>query len=159
MPRRPEIPKSIQVAVYRRDGWLCRHCKQPVILHVALKYIERELRKEGIAIPLAYHHPNWSRAHAPLLDQLGAVADHTTAFSAGGPTRPDNLVTSCNKCNARKSAKSLAIWSNRLKAPPVRGRYGEPQAWDGLSTLFVVLAKRHPEAMTESDKAWFRALA
>jgi 5-methylcytosine-specific restriction endonuclease McrA len=52
--------------------------------------------------PLAYHHANWSRQGAPLLDLLGAVIDHIEAFSTGGASDIENLATACNKCNGRK---------------------------------------------------------
>ena len=45
-----------------------------------------------------------------------------------------------------------------MKEPrrPVRGKYGEPQLWDGLSVLFVVLARRYPAALTATDERGFR---
>jgi hypothetical protein len=78
---RPPLSKSLQVAVYRRDGWLCCWCKRPVIFAPAMKYLQREVRKTDADTPFAYHHANWSRQGAPLLDLLGAVIDHIEAFS------------------------------------------------------------------------------
>jgi 5-methylcytosine-specific restriction endonuclease McrA len=153
-----QAPKPTQVAVFRRDAWLCRWCNRPVIFPPAMKYLVVELQASGNATPLAYYHPNWTRAHAPLLDELGAVVDHVEAFSGGGPTEIANLATACNKCNARKSAATLADWARRPRHKPVRGRYGEPQQWDGLSSFFVLLAGRHGNAQNATDKAWLRAL-
>jgi len=32
VPKRAAIPKSLQVQVYRRDGWMCRWCGRLVAL-------------------------------------------------------------------------------------------------------------------------------
>jgi hypothetical protein len=74
----------ILAGIFRRDGWLCRWCGKPVIFGPAMKSLEREIRKAGMATPLAYYHARWTRDGAPLLDHLGAVLDHVEAFSTGG---------------------------------------------------------------------------
>ena len=51
------------------------------------------------------------------------------------------------------------VWLKRDKRNPVKGKYGEPTDWDGLSSLFVVLAARLPEALTQNDRAWLKSLA
>jgi 5-methylcytosine-specific restriction endonuclease McrA len=124
-----------------------------------MKYIEREVRKAGNSKALAYYHARWTRDGAPLLDLLGAVVDHVEAFAGGGSNAIGNLASACNKCNGRKSAAAVAEWDKRAKERPVKGKYGEPQNWDGLSILFVLLAGRHADALTASEKAWLRALA
>ena len=50
-------------------------------------------------------------------------------------------------------------WSKRPKHKPVKGKYGEPQHWDGFSTLFVVLAQRNPVGLTASEKAWLKVFS
>jgi len=90
-----------------------------------MRLLERELIKAGRVEPLSYYHLHWTRANAPLLDDLGAVIDHVEAHSAGGPTTEDNLVTACNKCNGRKSSARIAEWDKRPKHKPIRGKYGE----------------------------------
>jgi hypothetical protein len=40
----------------------------------------------------------------------------------------------------------------------VKGKYGEPQHWDGLSSLFVVLARENPERLTALERGWLREL-
>ena len=70
----------------------------------------------------------------------------------------DNLATACNKCNGRKSAKTRVKWGARPMEKPVKGKYGEPQNWDGLSSLFVMLAQRNQAALTASERDWLRAL-
>ena len=93
-----------------------------------------------------------------MLDLLGAVIDHIEAFSAGGASDIENLATACNKCNGRKSAATLDNWGARPMEKPVKGKYGEPEHWDGLSSLFVMLAQRDPTILTVSEKEWLRAL-
>jgi 5-methylcytosine-specific restriction endonuclease McrA len=123
-----------------------------------MKYLEREVRKTGSDSPLAYHHAHWTREGAPLLDLLGAVIDHIEAFSTGGASDIENLATACNKCNGRKSAATPAKWGERPMDKPIKGKYGEPQNWDGLSTLFVILAERARDGLTKSERDWLRAL-
>jgi len=118
-----------------------------------------QIRVAGKADPLAYHHAHWTRHGAPLLDLLGAVIDHVQAFSTGGPDHIDNLATACNKCNGRKSAATLDKWGERPMEKPIKGKYGEPQRWDGFSTLFVVLARRNLDALTTTEKGWLKALS
>jgi len=158
MADRKPISKAVQVAVFRRDGWLCCWCKRPVIFAPVMRFLEREIRASGNADRLSYYHAHWTRDGAPLLDLLGAVIDHIEAHSAGGADQIDNLVTACNKCNGRKSAATLDRWGERPMEKPVKGKYGEPQHWDGLSSLFVMMAKSDPAVLTAGERGWLRAL-
>ncbi|HLF71785.1 MAG TPA: HNH endonuclease [Dehalococcoidia bacterium] len=156
--KRPPLSKDIQVSIFRRDGWLCRWCYKPVIFAPVMKLLERQVRTAGETRRLAYYHAHWTRDGAPLLDELGAVIDHVEAFSAGGLGVEENLFTACNKCNGHKSAATVGKWNERSKPKPVKGKYGEPQHWDGFSALFVLLARRAPETLTMSEKGWLKAL-
>ena len=155
--RRP-LSKDLQVSVFRCDRWICRWCNRPVIFAPVMKFLEREVRKSGAAEPLSYFHPRWTRDGAPLLDELGAVLDHVEAFSTGGPDDQKNLATSCSKCNGRKSSAPLDEWSKRPQRNPVKGKYGEPQHWDGLSNLFIALASQAGTKLTASEREWLEAL-
>ena len=117
-----------------------------------------EVRNAGHNGPLAYYHAHWTRDGSPLLDELGGVLDHVEAFSVGGPCDPDNLVTSCAKCNGRKSSAPLEVWNGRPKRSPIKGKYGEPQNWDGLTALFVVLAEHNLAKLTAGERDWLKAL-
>jgi 5-methylcytosine-specific restriction endonuclease McrA len=152
--KRASLPKALQVAIFRRDGWLCRWCKRPVIFAPVMKYLEREIRSSGDGRPLAYYHAHWTRDGAPVLDELGAVIDHAAAFSRGGLDTLENLITSCNRCNGRKSGAPLKTWAQRPKRTPVKGKYGEPNHWDGLSMVFVMLARRDPHGLTPGEREW-----
>ena len=129
-----------------------------MIFGPVMKVIEIELRKAGHAAPLAYYHVHWTRATAPLLDELGVVLDHKEAFSTGGASDNENLVTSCAKCNGQKSSSPLIKWKVRPQPHPIKGKYGEPANWDGLSSLFVLLAERNLESLTKDELAWLKAL-
>jgi hypothetical protein len=52
----------------------------------------------------------------------------------------------------------VADWDQRHKNKPVKGKYGEPQHWDGLSSVFIMLAGRFPEKLTSGEKEWLKAL-
>ncbi|MGO9264921.1 MAG: HNH endonuclease signature motif containing protein [Candidatus Binataceae bacterium] len=114
------------------------------------------MRKAGTTAPLAYFHAHWTRDGAPLLDELGAVIDHVEAFSTGGANSEENLATACNKCNGRKGSAPVDKWGKRIMHKPVKGKYGEPQNWDGLSGIFVILAQSDQAGLTASDKVWLR---
>jgi hypothetical protein len=40
----------------------------------------------------------------------------------------------------------------------VRGKYGEPAHWDGLSVLFVLLIRDDRSGVTRSEQEWCDAL-
>jgi 5-methylcytosine-specific restriction endonuclease McrA len=155
---RPPMSKGIQVAVFRRDGWLCRWCKKPVIFAPVMKFIEREIREAGYTGNLAYFQAHWSRKEAPLLDELGAVVDHVEAFSTGGSPEIENLATACNKCNSQKSSASSSKWDERRPRKFVKGKYGEPAYWDGLSNLFIMLASKDLANLSSVENEWLKAL-
>jgi HNH endonuclease len=151
MPDRLPISEAEKVEVFVRDGWICCWCKKPVIFPPAMKMLVLEVEATGRR-GRAYYHPRWTRADAPLVDELGAVVDHIKAHSSGGLDERKNLATACNRCNIRKSAGDAAVWEQRPKPKPVKGKYGEPQDWDGLSGVFMVLAAKFPSKLSATDK-------
>ncbi|MGH7310069.1 MAG: HNH endonuclease [Candidatus Rokuibacteriota bacterium] len=80
------------------------------------------------------------------------------AHAHGGPDDEGNFATACNKCNASKNSGAVADFVARSPRKPVKGRYGEPVAWDGLSAVFVALAARMPGMLTASEREWLSAL-
>lgn len=158
MGRRISLSRVRQLRIFRRDSWLCYWCAKPVIFAPVMKCIESEVRKSAPDSYLAYYHLHWTRTNAPLLDELGAVLDHKTAHSGGGPCDESNLVTSCCRCNGRKSNKSTKEWENRKIRKAVKAKFGEPRTWDGLSSLFIVLAERNLSSLTPGDLSWLKAL-
>lgn len=148
---RPKIPLATQVQVLFRDGWLCRYCHGPVVFSYSLKYLQDFVTEKGFPTPLAYYHERYRRDASPLCDHLAAVIDHVEAHSRGGSSLEDNLVTACNKCNLKKSAKQASSLKEHRKP---KGKYGEPKRWDGMSSLFIVLAHERGVRMTPIEKAW-----
>jgi hypothetical protein len=49
-------------------------------------------------------------------------------------------------------------FSKRSPLHQVKGKYGEPKQWDGLSMLFVVLVEQVPQTASPSELEWLRAL-
>jgi hypothetical protein len=88
---------------------------------------------------------------------MAAVIDHVEPFATGGGDDEKNFATACCKCNARKSSRIAADYLSETPARRVRGRYGEPEHWDGLTSLFLVLAERDL-TLTLSEKAWEREI-
>jgi hypothetical protein len=123
-----------------------------------MRLTERWIRDQGCSSPLAYHDPRWRRDRAPLLDHLGAVIDHIEAFARGGLHDEPNFVTSCNKCNVRKNSAEVSEFEKRSPRIPVKGKYGEPSHWDGMTTLFVLLASQRLAELSASELAWLKAL-
>lgn len=110
------------------------------------------------ATQLAYFDPQWRRDAAPLLDRLGAVVDHVEAVSRGGAHDDSNFVTACNKCNARKNSGRVEDFEKRTPRLPVKGKYGEPAHWDGLSAVFLAWAQPRRDELTANEADWLRAL-
>ena len=121
-------------------------------------YAQWQALAYGYAGSLAYYHPHWTRATSPLLDELGAVLDRSVALKNGGSGNDENLVTSCDKCNGRKSSSVLGSWIQREVRKPIHGKYGEHQNWDGLSRLFPALAERHSQLLPVGESRWVKAI-
>jgi hypothetical protein len=123
-----------------------------------MKYLQGFVQSSGITETVAYHDAHWTRRNAPLLDSMGAVIDHVKAHSRGGRDEADNFATACNKCNAHKSNIPLREFTEKSPRHPIKGKYGEPQDWDGLSTLFVILVERTPTTASATDLDWLKHL-
>ena len=156
--RRPPIPIPIQVEVFFRDRWLCHLCRRPIVLHLAMKYAALVVHADFPRLKAAYWHPNWRRDAAPLLDELGASIDHVKAFSRGGAHDASNFAAVCARCNARKSALTAGEFLASSKPWRVHGAHGEPSHWDGMSSLFVALARRYATSLTATERSWLAAL-
>jgi hypothetical protein len=129
-----------------------------VIFAPTMRYLENWVRDTGFEGQLAYYDPRWRRDKAPLLDHLAAVIDHVLAHSRRGAANEANFVTACNKCNMRKNNAVAADFSERSPLLQTKGKYGEPQQWDGLSSVFITLIERKPNIATATERAWLEAL-
>ena len=83
--------------------------------------------------------------------------DHVEAYSKQGVHAETNFVTACNKCNTRKSDDKAEDFKRRHPERSVKGTRGEPLHWDGLSSLFLVLAAG-AGLLTVTERGWQRAL-
>jgi 5-methylcytosine-specific restriction endonuclease McrA len=155
--KRKPMQKTLKVTIFRRDNWLCRHCQRPVIFAPTFRLLELEAQGQT-SEPVAYHHSHWTRHDSPLLDELGAVIDHIHPHSLGGQETLDNLCTSCNKCNGNKNAAVVEIWDQRVGRKQIKGAYGHPVHWDGMTLIFIALAKKYSEQLSSDERAWLRAL-
>ena len=155
--KRKPISRKVQVFVYRRDKWLCHWCKRPVVFPPAMKYLQELLAKSGYG-DLAYWRYAYDRHGAPLLDELAAAIDHIKAVTLGGTDDVENLTTACNKCNTRKNNCDAKKWETEHPFRRINGKFGEPQAWDGFSSLFLFLAKTNASSLKRSEIEWLKAL-
>jgi hypothetical protein len=89
---------------------------------------------------------------------MGAVLDHVKAHRDGGESDIDNLVTACCKCNALKGDAKFEVFQAKLHRHTVKGKYGEPEHWDGLSTLFVILIEGNRRMASRTERDWLGAL-
>jgi 5-methylcytosine-specific restriction endonuclease McrA len=156
--KRKRLPIAIQLEVWFRDRWLCHVCRRPLVFPFALKHLGQLVEANGIAPPLAYYHLNWRRDSSPLLDELGASIDHVEALSKGGADAIENLAAICARCNARKSSSPLKEFVVASKPWRVKGKHGEPVAWDGLTSVFVALADRSSKSLSETERQWLVGL-
>jgi hypothetical protein len=126
------------------------------VFPLTFKLLSELVTTELPEVPIALWNPQWRRDLSPVLDELGVSVDHVHAFSKGGAENIRNFATICARCNARKSAKSKEDYLKESKPWPVKGRHGEPKDWDGLASLFVVLARKTDRDLTSTEKGWLR---
>ncbi len=160
MPRtgRPKIPIAKQVEVLFRDSWLCSLCHRPTIFPLAMKYLADFVRDKRYDLPIAYYDFRYRRDQAPLLDHLACVIDHVEAYSRGGVHDRENFAVACNKCNVRKSSAAKEAYLAANPSKRVKGKYGEPKHWDGMASIFVVLAREAPERLTRNERLWLKEI-
>jgi len=149
------LTMKLKLRVFQRDRWLCFYCGGPVIFHPSLRLLQEFVEEHGFD-GRGYYHRNWTHAFAPLLDFHGAVVDHIRPLAKGGKHSAKNLRTSCNKCNASKNDTDEDKYHPKRRK--VNSKYGRPKKWDGLSKLFVILADRTPDKLTEQERRWLVAI-
>ena len=132
--KRKNIPKKVQLNIWRRDCWGCRYCGEPVFFSPSLK-IFHELSPN-----CGYYHPNGKNGEMlPLFQWKWASIDHILPFSKGGIDSEDNYVTACWKCNLSLNDSS----SEQGKPKPKEvSKHLKKIGWDGFSSLYPKLSKR-----------------
>lgn len=156
---RPSVPVRVQCEVYFRDQWLCYICRRPLVFPLAMKLLGEVVKADGVSPAPAYFNLQWRRDLAPLLDELACSIDHVEAYSKAGAHSKENFAAICARCNARKSAKSRAAFLKERSPWKVKSKYGEPELWDGLTSVFVALARQSERPLTSAEKAWLKVLS
>ncbi len=153
-----KLNEAEKISIFYRDGWKCRYCKKPLIFAPAMKYIEVEIRNSGFPGPLAYYHTNWKKKSSPLLAELGAEVTSVDPVNCLSKCTDDTEVTACVNCRSGKSSKDFNSCEKLLATNPINGIYGGTDHWDGMSSLFVVLAERYSNQLIDTDRKWLNAI-
>jgi 5-methylcytosine-specific restriction endonuclease McrA len=101
--KRPSIPRTLMVRVYRRDRWTCRYCGQRTIFYPVMPLL-------GVIFPAQFpFHRNWKAGQThPAVAALSSIVDHVVPGALGGEwLAQSNLVTACWPCNTRKADLTL----------------------------------------------------
>lgn len=149
------IPKSRQVAVFRRDHFVCGYCGRRAVFVPTLRLL-------SLIFPdvLPYHpHGLMTECHLAFWRDI-ASCDHMVPVARSGSSQPDNLITACYLCNSIKQnwlLKELG-WKTLDAIPP------NATDWDGLSGIYPALLKHakeaeYPDASKPYFTAWLSALA
>ena len=121
--------RSVQLAMYARDGWRCRFCGCRVVLDRARRAMRAHLPD---AVP-------WSEGeghHAAFYALSGSV-DHVVPHCAGGGNDLENIVTACWPCQFGRShwlIEEVGLIDPRSRTPVV-------DSWDGLTRLLSIEQK------------------
>lgn len=145
--KRPSIPRTLAVSVYRRDCWICRYCGQRTIFYPVMPLL-------GLIFPQQFPwHPNWKAGQThPAVPALSSTVDHVVPGAAGGQWLAEsNLVTACWPCNARKADLTLEQLRWQLRPP-------QESAWDGLASSYRQLWEIAGKPTNEAHPLWLRAL-
>lgn len=134
----------MRVQIYERDGWRCRYCTRKLIVAGVLEILTSLC--PGFKGLLPGHHMPFDRTeHA--VERVYPNVDHVHAVSRGGAwLDPNNHVTACTPCNAKKSDKSGWNPGSIVK-----------DDWDGLVSSYRPLANRL-DHIRPYHRWWFRAL-
>ncbi len=120
-----------------------------------MKYLQQFVVNRRPGAKLAYWSSAYRRDASPLLIELGPEIDH---IDPEGGSEDKNLATACYSCNTRKSNMGAAAFLKKYPPRRVKGQYGEPKDWDGLTTLFIVLFEANRGNATPSEIAGHKAL-
>ncbi len=143
---RSNIPFPTQVAVFRRDGFVCRYCGKLTLFVPTLRLMSR------LYPQLLPFQKNWKRGEChPVFWTHSASCDHIVPLARNGSSAPDNLATACYMCNDMKSQWLLSELRWNLADPSVEG-------WDGLSALYPSLFAASHSQQDAYFRNWLRAL-
>lgn len=132
--------RSVQAAIYARDGYRCRFCGCRVVLPTVRPAMEARIPG---AIRWGRNNPD---RHAAFF-ALTATIDHLVPHAKGGSNDPMNLLTTCQACNFGRSdwlIEEVGLVDPRMRAPVVDG-------WDGLIRL--VASRQHTASPAGTARA------
>lgn len=115
--------------VMRRDGYHCRYCGSRVAPAALFRRVAAGCGPDAFAIGRtnATRPGVWFTACASL--------DHVKPYALGGPTEPDNLVTTCWGCNYGK-------WNYTLEQIGLDDPFARPPVGDAAWTAEMERARR-----------------
>jgi hypothetical protein len=123
-----------------------------------MKLLALEVGNAGHAARLAsYRLPGKRTGSSSWLDELAAAVNQFGAPSIGSAVSKENLCTSCSQCNSRKPSPADK-WERPSSGKSSKGKCVDPQDWDGLASVFVMLADRNPARLTVDETEWLKAL-
>jgi HNH endonuclease len=145
------VPYQLQMAVFRRDKFLCRYCCRRTVIPPVLRLL-------AVAFDQVFpYHPHglMTACHLGFWRDI-ASCDHLVPVARLGSSTADNLVTACYMCNSIK--QNWLIEELRWELRPI-----EPNAdWDGLSAslheLLRIYEDRHEGARIPYFRDWLKAV-
>ena len=140
--RRPSLPQSLKLRVFKRDNYTCRYCGLPTIPDQSRKAVQSVVGKDVLP---------WGRTNAER-EGIAVVArtecDHVRPLSVGGGNDESNLVTACPSCNYGKDRYTLTELG--LDDPFLRP--AAQTSWDGLMSLVPALKAQFLRMQRETDE-------
>ncbi len=132
---REPISKTLQLAVWYKDGWHCKYCGEAIFFSPTLKLLDLMSPGHG------YYDRHGKRGSmVSLLENLCACCDHMMPVAAGGGSSVENLVAACFSCNRKKSAGEMDLFVNAHLAHKSR-----PKSWDGFASIYPLLPGADPK--------------
>lgn len=135
-----------RLTVFIHDGWLCHICRGPLVFDLALRQMQQWVSSEFPGRPFAYWDgAGWPRMTSPMLDDRAAMVDHSGSV-------PRSV---CARCRSRKGDKSTADYlaGTELYLPKK-----DPTDWDGMASVFVLLASQDEAALNDRERESLRVL-
>lgn len=127
--RTPRSVPNLERAVFKRDCYRCRYCKQRIIAKEVFSEVSRILGTKNFSV----ERENSKRNGLTL--GLRGVADHVDPYASGGATKEENLVTSCYSCNFGKAGYTL----EQMGIDDPRSRMPIKDDWKGLTEFLPAL--------------------
>ena len=103
-----------------------------------LRYVEIKRKSVDAIRGRVFQRDGWRCRYCGSA-ALPLHADHVYPVIAGGETTEDNMVTSCQRCNAKKHVK-IGVWPKPIGYFDERARLAKNVRFPYLAMVFVLLA-------------------